>query len=449
MERTVEIQLRELNKVQQPNPDDDELLSIMSQSVAVGDGKDGCDQRPVSLFRSEKDAESESPEFAPVVDGELEAPREAYETSHPILYTPWGAMRKPPKGSPTSIVKAPRSTGRLGPMSKDQLQVIFEKAMAPQSSLEGIPQRVLRDYASEFNLPWRRYIPDSLPNVVLFHAKNILPSILWSGSEEKGGSPSFSPRMREMLESASAPRVEEMERLAAQKTLESYEAFRVVAKRTKNLQVTDGGKGEVNVSVRSAERDAKMARRKVEEASRKERHLSAIEALKSGAVDYKSPEFDYSSLLREEEEKRISAMKSGKLNVPKVEQSPLNETKAERLLRLRKQYHDFKVYSHQLKDEELVRNATVTGERKELPPWEIGSGLRPFNIDTGRFGNPNEGYIEQSDGNVRLMPSHQSLANTYAVDPALLPPEIGSTSFSTKCTGMLIAHAQDSKMKRI
>jgi hypothetical protein len=152
------------------------------------------------------------------------------------------------------------------------------------------------------------------------------------------------------------------------KTLENFEAFRIVSQRTQNLQVVDSR--EINLRLKDNRLSSSIGEKKAEMTQRRERNLMASEMLQKQASEFVPPMEDRSS-----------------------EMSVLG----------------------------------VEGAKHELPPWAIhGDNGEAFNFRTGRFGDPHEGRLQElSDGRFKVLPRRDA-AEEYRVDAKLLKPELRS-----------------------
>jgi hypothetical protein len=304
----------------------------------------------------DEEAERPSTDVDPAPAQEL-TPHNTEELAQDVLFAPWGPLRKPPQNR-SAATQPSAAAGRVPLMSKRALrkQLTAEEQqqlhrMAHLGELDAAPLSLLRRYAFQHRLRWQRKFPGSLLAAVSWHTKTFPPG---SNGQAVGG-----PTL--------AARREVPEREMALKTLDNFEAFRVIAQRTQNLQVVDSKEG--NLHAQHLSRLSKVKDRKADEALRRQRNIAEADAIRSAAKHYTSRE------RRDAEVSRVLGFGPGSEPAPPP----------------------------------------------ELPPWAIRDAPEPFNLRTGRFGE--EGltrYQELSDGRIQLQPVHAA-EQQYHVDPATLP----------------------------
>lgn len=294
---------------------------------------------------------------------------EAYGVAPEILHTPWGFLRKPtrsPQASPSSSSRVPSPNEerllRLQ-LTEEEMRLLWTKAVA--GDLDEVPELLLRRYAYQFQLRWRRG-EDSSSDRSLLQAVGWHVTTFFAADLGYNPSPAPTPHLRR-----------ERERLGMQRTLEQFEAFRVMAHRTQNLQVVDHK--EINLHLHRVRRESAKAEKAQHEEARREAHRAEAAALGEAAMRFEGPSPDV------------------------LQPQPYPE-------------------SSQVLGAESASTAGAAGsEPEELPPWELTGGEDEFHLDTGRFGDASVGrYRELSDSNIRLRPQHAALKQ-WKVDEALLP----------------------------
>lgn len=279
---------------------------------------------------------------------------EAYDAGPSHLIAPWGVLRKPmidpmkTQASMNHISGSLRSLEKLDrtALSSDEVEMIVRKSMLDE--LSDVPQSLLRRYAYQHNLRWRRRDgPTNLLSTVAWHAK-----VFKHGGDLQTASPPSTPSLR--LQAAQQDLT---------KTLDTFEAFRIISQRTKNLQVVDSK--EINTQLRKKNVLEKTMTKVTERDQRREKHLLEAEALRQQA-----------KLFRPED--------------------PVDDDE-----------------THILGLGDTVRAVPSPNNRpEELPPWVVSreQGGERFNFKTGRFGNPELGrYQELSDGKFKVLPVKESL----------------------------------------
>ncbi|RNF27603.1 uncharacterized protein Tco025E_00164 [Trypanosoma conorhini] len=287
-----------------------------------------------------------------------------------VLHTPWGLLRKPMKRQPDA--PAPRSMERLQRicLSADELQLIRSKGET--GDLDELPESLLRRYAYEFNLAWKRRIPLSLLEAVQWHCTTFLP-------ERLDG--------KVVVRPTPALRLQQEEE-GMHKTLENYEAFRIISQRTNNLQVVDHK--EINLHLKKIQRELLRKERRAEETLRRERNLLDAATLAASAKSFSPPGEALPTASR-------VLGTSGEASVVSPQALPSEASTS------------------------VGGEASAQDDDGELPPWALFGGAEEFDISTGRFGDPDVGrYQELSDGRFKLLPSREA-QHKWAVDRQLLP----------------------------
>ncbi|PBJ79700.1 hypothetical protein BCY84_02430 [Trypanosoma cruzi cruzi] len=287
-----------------------------------------------------------------------------------VLHTPWGILRKPMKRKPDP--SASRSMERLQriSLSLEELQLI--RCKGETGDLDELPESLLRRYAFEFNLKWKRRFPLSLLEAVQWHCTTFLPEQL-DGKVVVRPTPALRRQQEEE---------------GMHKTLENYEAFRIISQRTNNLQVVDHK--EINLHLKKIQKTMLQKERRTEETLRRERNLLDAATLAASAKSFTPPDGTSTTVSRV-----LGVNEGGDSNIAKI--PPPASTSDTR------------------------GDSSVQEECHELPPWAIFSGAEEFDISTGRFGDPDLGrYQELSDGRFKVLPSREA-QDKWAVDRQLLP----------------------------
>ncbi|KAG8349145.1 Pentatricopeptide repeat domain [Trypanosoma vivax] len=296
-------------------------------------------------------------------------PSEKQTVAPDVLYTPWGILRKPMRLQPKPAT--PRALERLErlALTLDELQLV--KSTAASGNLDEIPESLLRRYAYQFSLSWKRRHPLSLLEAVQWHSMTLL--------QDHAGKVSPTPALRR-----------QREKEGLHKTLENYEAFRIISQRTNNLQVVDSK--EINLHIKKVRQQALQNERRASELVRRERSLQDAAALVSSAKSFRPPDED------NVESSHVLGLDGVNSEDATCLDSP-PDSAAE----------------------------TASGDEGELPPWAICSGEDEFDITSGRFGDPNMGrYQELSDGRFKLLPSREA-QKKWVVDRQLLPAPLQDT----------------------
>ncbi|KAF8285734.1 hypothetical protein TcYC6_0032610 [Trypanosoma cruzi] len=287
-----------------------------------------------------------------------------------VLHTPWGILRKPMKREPDP--SASRSMERLQriSLSLEELQLI--RCKGETGDLDELPESLLRRYAFEFNLKWKRRFPLSLLEAVQWHCTTFLPEQL-DGKVVVRPTPALRRQQEEE---------------GMHKTLENYEAFRIISQRTNNLQVVDHK--EINLHLKKIQKTMLQKERHTEETLRRERNLLDAATLAASAKSFTPPYGTSNTVSRV-----LGVNEGGDSSIAKI--PPPASTSDTR------------------------GDSSVQEECHELPPWAIFSGAEEFDISTGRFGDPDVGrYQELSDGRFKVLPSREA-QDKWAVDRQLLP----------------------------
>lgn len=289
-----------------------------------------------------------------------------------VLQTPWGFIHKPT----AALASRKRWEQRLAlqseqpldasPLSADEVNLVYRKAQLDE--LDDLPISALRRYASQHNLRWKRKVPGSLADIVLWHAKTVLPSNL------KGKLLSATPSLRRQQHDADM-----------KKTLENFEAFRIISQRTKNLQVVDSK--EINLSVNKAKLSKNLQEKYSDVNRRREMHLNEAQMLQRQARE----------LLP------IAASSTQSSN----------------------------------------SRVLGSGDQNELPPWALESTSGAlYNFKTQRFGDPNKGSLQElSDGRIRLMPNREA-QQTHRVETNSLPTSMRDSVQQAELVEQQIANAK-------
>nr|CCC92101.1 conserved hypothetical protein [Trypanosoma congolense IL3000] len=314
----------------------------------------------------------------PAVDRTLRE-REKQTVVPECLYTPWGILRKPVRVP--SAEETPRSIERLQRLSLtvDELQMVRNKAVS--GGLDELPESLLRRYAYQFSLKWKRQHPLSLLEAVEWHSTTLLTQKL-DGTDVL---PTPALRLQQ-------------EREGVHKTLENYEAFRIISQRTNNLQVVDNK--EINLHLKAVRREALRRERRAEETLRRERNLLDAAALAASAKTFTASDAESTA------SSHVLGLDEGCDSNDRIDNeiAALDSTQEES------------------NEEEKQRE-----EASELPPWAICSGEEEFDITSGRFGDPALGrYQELSDGRFKILPSSEA-QRRWVVDRGLLPSALQDT----------------------
>lgn len=407
---------------------------------------------------------------------------EKHVTAPDVLYTPWGFLRKPRRAATaTTTFQQRQNVERLVRLQLTEEELTLLRHKAEGGDLDEVPELLLRRYAYQFQLRWRRRRgsgdPQSLLETVAWHLTTFFslettntqtgsPGQLGGAdlessdnhvSAERAGSdgnPSGdSVPTPTVVFSASPPPTPALRRQrelqGLQRTLDQYEAFRVMAQRAQNLQVVDHK--EINLHLHTIQRERNAKERKAAEWSRREGHLMAAAALAKSAVEYDGPSVSVSSASSSGDvgggtgmEERPFAVLG--LHTPNPATTEADEEEddddnsphsgvGDTVTDGDRHRHHLKPSSpihHQQQQQEEnqgqgqkeVERGEEEEEEEELPPWALTAGEDEFDLSTGRFGSPELGrFRELSDSKVRLLPQ-RAAQRKWRVDHALLPASL-------------------------
>lgn len=308
------------------------------------------------------------------------------ETAAPdVLHTPWGILRKPFRVQATegpSVSNASVERLEQVRLSGPELHLVAVKAAT--GDLDELPEALLRRYAFQHRLRWRRREPGSLLSAVQWHATTFLPAqAVEVDGKLASAQPAPTPALRLATEDA-----------GMQRTLETFEAFRVISQRTNNLQVVDDK--EINLHLKRIRREAAAQERKTVEALRREQNIMAAAGLAAIARQFTVPKIE------EPGTTRILGLSMGRDHSRRLEGEPTE------------------AIAPPAPHSPSASNIR-TDMPDELPPWALFGGEEEFNLTTGSFGDPHMGrYQELSDSQVRLLPSREA-QKKWSVDRHLLP----------------------------
>ncbi|RNF10297.1 hypothetical protein TraAM80_01640 [Trypanosoma rangeli] len=314
-----------------------------------------------------------------------------------VLHTPWGILRKPMRRQPDP--PAPRSMERLEriSLSADELQLIRSKGET--GDLDELPESLLRRYAYEFSLTWKRRLPLSLLEAVQWHCTTFLPERLDGKVVVRP-----TPALRQ-----------QREKEGMHKTLENYEAFRIISQRTNNLQVVDHK--EINLHLKKMQREMLREERRTEETLRRERNLLDAATLAASAKSFSPPEETPPAASRV-----LGVGGEGRGGSPQSLPSESSTAASGDVL--------------------------VQDDGGELPPWAIFAGEEEFDISTGRFGDPDVGrYQELGDGRFKVLPSREA-QQKWTVDRQLLPGPLQDTLLRAELQQKLRHEAVEARYKQ-
>ncbi|KAG5478956.1 hypothetical protein CUR178_05537 [Leishmania enriettii] len=319
-----------------------------------------------------------------------------------VLYAPWGILRKPQRRR--SEPAAPRNAERLERVRLSEPELLLICSKAEVNDLDELPESLLRRYAYQFQLRWRRREgAGSLLEAVQWHATTYAASALRSGGEGAGSgeslaSPAPTPPIRLQKEAE-----------GMQATLDNYEAFRVIAQRTSNLQVVDSK--EINRHLQHVRQDALRRERKMENALRRERHVMEAAGLAASAKSFTPPPAGHNT------EMQVLGVTGGTPLDGAGNDAVLEPTSAPPLALVESKGHGG--------GGELTGGgddgATAAGE---LPPWALFEEEDEFNLSSGHFGDPEVGRLQElSDSRMQVLPSRIAQAQ-WSVDLQLLPTSL-------------------------
>ncbi|GET88794.1 hypothetical protein, conserved [Leishmania tarentolae] len=318
-----------------------------------------------------------------------------------VLYAPWGILRKPQHRCKEPAV--PRNMERLDRVRLSEPEVLLIHSKARTNDLDELPESLLRRYAYQFQLRWRRKEgASSLLQAVQWHVTTYVGSALQNGGEgacsgELFSSPAPTPPIRLQKEAE-----------GMQETLENYEAFRVIAQRTNNLQVVDSK--EINRHLQHVRQDALRRERKMENALRRERHVMEAAGLAASAKSFTPLPSDNDG------EMQVLGVTSGKPLGSAGQDVVLEPTSSESSALVESQSHCGGGGAADKRDD----GATAS----ELPPWALFEEEEEFNLSSGHFGDPEVGrFQELSDSRMQVLPS-RTAQTQWSVDRQLLPTSL-------------------------
>jgi hypothetical protein len=321
-----------------------------------------------------------------------------------VLHAPWGILRKPMRRRREP--PAPRNAERLERVRLSEPELLLLRQRAETNDLDELPESMLRRYAYQFQLRWRRSEgAASLLQAVRWHVTTYFPSAL-----RPAGGDSGEVGLVEGATPTPAIRLQKEEE-GMRQTLENFEAFRVIAQRTNNLQVVDSK--EINRHLQYVRQDTIRRERKVEHALRRERHMMEAAGLAASAKTFTPlPTEDAGEL-------QVLGVTAGEAEArvpPGPDVPPTSLIAAGRA-----DDSDVPAVSKEdLSDDDVAEDDAVN----ELPPWALFEEEDEFNLSTGRFGDPSTGrFQELSDSKVRLLPSRAAQAK-WSVDRQLLPTSL-------------------------
>lgn len=326
-----------------------------------------------------------------------------------VLHAPWGILRKPMRRQREP--PAPRNAERLERVRLSEPELLLLRQKAETNDLDELPESLLRRYAYQFQLRWRRSEgAASLLRAVQWHVTTYFPTALQQFTAEDGE--------RGMVEGAAPTPAIRLKREdeGMRQTLENFEAFRVIAQRTNNLQVVDSK--EINRHLQHVRRDIVRRERKMENSLRRERHVMEAAGLAASAKSF--------TPLPEEEERElqvlgVTAGTASALGDQAAVAAVLEDGTSSSLTPTGDEGSDNVLAA---KDEHSAGNASEDDEVNELPPWALFEEEDEFNLSTGRFGDKNMGRLQElSDSKVRLLPSRTAQAK-WSVDRQLLPTSL-------------------------
>ncbi|KAG5504451.1 hypothetical protein JKF63_04903 [Porcisia hertigi] len=318
-----------------------------------------------------------------------------------VLYAPWGILRKPQRRRCEAA--APRNAERLERvrLSGPEWSLICSKAET--NDLDELPESLLRRYAYQFQLRWRRKEgAASLLEAVQWHVTTYTGGALQKAGEGPGSdellvSPAPTPPIRLQKEAE-----------GMKKTLDNYEVFRVIAQRTNNLQVVDSK--EINRHLQHVRREAMRRERKTEGMLRRERHVMAAAGLAASAKSFTpSPTGDSGEL-------QVLGLSAG---------SPPDGATQNAMVESTSLLSPGLVESKSRGNGgEAAADAEDGAAASELPPWALFEEEDEFNLSSGHFGDPEVGrFQELSDSRIQVLPSRTAQAQ-WSVDRQLLPTSL-------------------------
>ncbi|KAG5478733.1 hypothetical protein LSCM1_06137 [Leishmania martiniquensis] len=326
---------------------------------------------------------------------------EAESLKPEVLYAPWGILRKPQRRR--SEPPAPRNAERLERVRLSEPELLLIRSKAEVNDLDELPESLLRRYAYQFQLRWRRNEgAGSLLEAVQWHVTTYGACALQSGGEGAGSdgsraSPAPTPPIRLQKEAE-----------GMQETLDNYEAFRVIAQRTSNLQVVDSK--EINRHLQRVRQDALRRERKMENALRRERHVMEAAGLAASAKSFTPPPAGT------EREMQVLGVTSGAPFGDACQDAVPEPTPAPPSALVESKSHGG--------GGEPTSEGEDGATAGELPPWALFEEEDEFNLTSGHFGDPKVGrFQELSDSRMQVLPSRIAQAQ-WSVDRQLLPTSL-------------------------
>ncbi|AYU79031.1 hypothetical protein conserved [Leishmania donovani] len=318
-----------------------------------------------------------------------------------VLYAPWGILRKPQRRCKEPAV--PRNAERLERVRLSEPELLLIHSKAGTNDLDELPESLLRRYAYQFQLRWRRKEgAASLLQAVQWHVTTYVGSALQNGGEGADAgdllaSPAPTPPIRLQKEAE-----------GMRETLENYEAFRVIAQRTNNLQVVDSK--EINRHLQHVRQDAMRRERKMENALRRERHVMEAAGIAASAKSFTPTPTE----------------NGGEMQVLGVAaRTPLGGAGQDVVLEPTSSQSSALVESQShCGGGEATGKGEDGATASELPPWALFEEEDEFNLSSGHFGDPEVGrFQELSDSRMQVLPSRTAQAQ-WSVDRQLLPTSL-------------------------
>lgn len=327
-----------------------------------------------------------------------------------VLHAPWGILRKPMRSRADAAATAAvagatsrRSAERLERVRLSEPELSLIKHKADTNDLDELPESLLRRYAYQFQLRWRR--KDG--------AASLLQAVQWHVTTYVARPADASEAAAQLTSPPPTPPIRlQKEREGMQETLANYEAFRVIAQRTNNLQVVDGH--EINRHLQRVRRDAAQRERRLETALRRERHVMAAAGLAASAKSFTPPPHEDTAVTQ------VLGIGEGdgggdgdgtgpaRLATPHEGATALIEAGGDAVR----------------EREGAGTEAGGEASASELPPWALFEEEDEFNLSSGRFGDPTLGrYQELSDSKMQVLPT-RAAQSQWSVDRQLLPSSL-------------------------
>ncbi|CAG9574362.1 conserved hypothetical protein [Leishmania major strain Friedlin] len=318
-----------------------------------------------------------------------------------VLYAPWGILRKPQRRCKEPAVS--RNAERLERVRLSEPELLLIHSKAGTNDLDELPESLLRRYAYQFQLRWRRKEgAASLLQAVQWHVTTYVGSALQNGGEGAGAgdvlaSPAPTPPIRLQKEAE-----------GMRETLENYEAFRVIAQRTNNLQVVDSK--EINRHLQHVRQDAVRRERKMENALRRERHVMEAAGIAASAKSFTPTPTENGG------EMQVLGVAAGTPLGGAGQDVVLEPTSSQSSALVESQSH--------CSGGEATGKGEDGATASELPPWALFEEEDEFNLSSGHFGDPEVGrFQELSDSRMQVLPSRTAQAR-WSVDRQLLPTSL-------------------------